>query len=162
MKLQKCLNKVAILVALFVASTSAYSQSEQETMTWLTQKLTAYVKPHERVYGGVGFTNLKITRIEPCAITITFEQKQLIRNKLLCTTTLVLPTAGISISDRGLVSYQNAVIESTTVSASPNVPAKTKQLNATPDIFIEEGEANLLLKIQEAMHRAATFCTGSN
>ena len=128
-------------------------------MTWLTQKLTEYLKPHGRVYGGVGFTNLKIISIEPCAVTVTFEQKQLIRNKLLCTTTLVLPTTGIAISDRGLVSYPEAVIESTTVSATPNVATKTKQLNSTPDIFIEEGEANLLTKIQEAMHMAASFCT---
>lgn len=153
------LTKTAVIALLFLAN-ATHAQSEQETLTWLAQKLTAYVKPHERVYGGVGFTDLKVTKIEPCAITITFQQKQLIRNKLLCTMTLVLPTDGISITDRGMVQYRDAVIEYTTTSASPNVPAKTKYLNTTPDIFIEEAEDNLLVKVQEKMHQAATFCPG--
>ena len=143
-------------------SLAAHCQSEQETLTWLSQKLTAYVKPHGRVYGGVGFTNLKVTSVDPCAVTITFEQKNLIRNKLLCTMTITLPTEGIAISDQGVVAYNSEAITYTMVSASPNVPTKTKNLNTTPDIFIEEGEDGLIAKIQQAMHQSAAFCTNKN
>jgi hypothetical protein len=147
------------LTAIFLFFTlAAHCQSEQETLTWLSQKLTTYVKPHGGVYGGVGFTNLKVTSVEPCAITITFEQKQLMRNKLLCTITVVFPTDGIGISDRGIIQYHDDVIAYTSVSASSTLPPKTKYLNSTPDFFIEEGEAGLIGKIQQALHQSAAFC----
>jgi hypothetical protein len=153
-----CLKTAIPAIALFF-TLSAYSQSEQETLTWLSQKLTTYIKPHGGVYGGVGFTNLKVTSVDPCAVTVTFEQKQLMRNKLLCSITVVFPTDGISISARGIIQYQNEVIADTSVSASSTLPPKTKYLSTTPDFFIEEAETGLIAKVQQAMHQAATFCS---
>jgi hypothetical protein len=151
--------KVAAAMFCLCFSLTAHSQSEQETLTWLSEKLTTYLKPHGGVYGGVGFTNLKVVKVEPCAITLTFEQKNLTRNKLFYTATLVLPTAGIKINDRGLIEYGDQVIEYTTVSAVAGATPKTKYLNGTADIFVEEKEKDFIVKLQNGMHHAATFCT---
>lgn len=149
---------MALVAVTCLFSAAARAQPQSETISQLTERLTACLKPHGGVYGGVGFTNLKIKKIDACSVTVTFEQRHLTRNKLFYTMTMVLPTDGILISDTGAIAYKDQVIEYTTASPAPNIPEKKKYVNSTPDILIKEDEEGQAAKIQQMMHGLAAFC----